>query len=276
MDELIQERILERCVKLFRDEFSHFETANKIQFEIKEDGSLVSNLERKIEEVVGDYLQKRTPWAGFQGEEGVCFEASEGSGEYKWFLDPIDGTISFCNGLDGFAFTLTLVQGSKALATIIDFPRLSKTYTAYSGKGAWLNGKPISVPRALKGEKGVFAISDDYTFAMTGRRPILEKLHNLPFILRTITDIYGYCMVAEGKCVAKFDAAGALWDLWPGYLLITETGGSCLFFSVINPTPDLAGSMLVGQKEVIEEIYHHLKTTDPGLPDPLLYPCIHK
>lgn len=274
MNELLQKETLQNCALLFRQAFFEFEQENKISFETKEDGSLVSNLEKRIEEIVGSFLQRETPWAGFQGEEGFTYDALENKDDYKWYLDPIDGTASFRNGLDVFAFTLTLVHKGKALATIIDFPRLNKTYTAYAGKGAQLNGNTISLKNAIKSEKGIFAMSDDYTFSMTKREKLLDELRRLPFITRTITDIYGYCMVAEGKCAAKFDAAGALWDLWPAHLLITEAGGKCLFFSVENPTEDLAGSMLAGSEDVIEKVYQTIRNQADILPEPSAAPSL--
>lgn len=255
VESLVEKKILEQCVAIFRETFHSFEKREEIAFETKVDGSLVSNLELEVERAVGEFLKRETPWAGFQGEEGVFYEAPSGEMGYRWYLDPIDGTTSFHNHWDTFAFTLTLVKNGEALVTAIDFPRLAKTYKAYLGRGAFLNENPISLENALRTEKAILALSDQYTFEMTERKEVLEKLRTLPYIPRTVTDIHGYCMVAEGKCIAKFDAAGALWDLWPGYLLIREAGGECLFFSLPEQTEDLAGSMLVGHPEVISVIH---------------------
>lgn len=270
IESLVEKKILEQCVELFRKAFHDFEKKNEVVFQTKNDGSLVSNLELEIETVIGAFLQEETPWAGFQGEEGVRYDATVGGNEYRWYLDPIDGTTSFYNGWDTFAFTLTLVKNSEALATVIDFPRLSRTYSAYLGRGAFLNQKPISLEHALQSKKPILALSDQYTFEMTQRETVLYKLRTLPYIPRTVTDIYGYCMVAEGKCIAKFDAAGALWDLWPGYLLIREAGGKCLFFSLPQQSEDLVGSMLVGHPDIIDIIHFVLKDSiDEGiLPNP--------
>jgi len=258
---LIEKDVLENCVKLFDSTFHKFKNDNKLAFEIKCDGSLVSNLEKNVELVIADFLQEMTPWASFQGEEGTFYEARDGTTSFKWYLDPIDGTTSFRNGLDTFAFTLTLVENNKAIATTVYFPCLKKTYIAYSGLGVTLNNEPISMENIHLDDKAIIAISDDYTFDLTDRAAVLQELRKLPYIPRTITDIHGYCLVAEGKCIAKFDAAGALWDLWPGHLLIEEAGGKCLFFPVKNPTEDLAGSMLVGHPEVIQNVYERLQAT---------------
>lgn len=249
-------QIFERSIHLFHAIFDYQEG---LLFSTKIDGSLVSNLELEIENSIGAFLKQATPWAGFTGEEGVQFNAQDGTTDYTWFLDPIDGTISFCNGLDTFAFTLTLTHKSEAIATVIYIPRMNKTYKAFKSHGATLNDHPIKMKRTVTGPKSVFAVSDDYTFAMTERSEVLKHLRTLPYITRNITDIYGYCMVAEGKCIGKFDAAGALWDLSPGYLLIQEAGGKCLYFPMPQPTDDLAGSMLIGEAAFVDDVYQYLR-----------------
>ncbi len=258
VQELIDKEVLNHCSQIFHDILKKLHLEGDIGFAIKHDGSLVSTLELEIEKSVGAFLLEATPWAGFQGEEGVSFESQvEGSG-YKWYLDPIDGTISFKNGIETFAFVLTLVNHDEAVAAIIEFPRLGKTYKAYQNRGATVNDQPISVKKH-DASHAVFAVSDRYTFDMTNRQHILDALHKTPFITRTYTDIFGYSLVAEGKCAGKFDAAGAMWDLWPGYLLIKEAGGDCLFFPVEDPTEDLAGSMLVGSYETVQYVLDYLQ-----------------
>jgi fructose-1,6-bisphosphatase/inositol monophosphatase family enzyme len=172
--------------------------------------------------------------------------------------------------LDTFGFTLTLVHEETPLATIIDFPKLGKTYKAYRHQGATVNEMPIHVRKGVS-EKGLFATSDDYAFKMSNRQEVLPYLRELPCIVRTQTDIHAYCLVAEGKFMGKFDAAGALWDLWPGYLLITEAGGECLFFPAENPTDDLAGSMLLGSRETVRQVFSGLQAKFPHFSNTFTY-----
>src|SRR5690554_3925504 len=76
IEDLVEKKILEQCVELFRKTFHDFEKRNEIAFQTKSDGSLVSNLEFEIETIIGDFLKEEIPWAGFQGEEGVCYDAA--------------------------------------------------------------------------------------------------------------------------------------------------------------------------------------------------------
>ncbi|MCH9620250.1 MAG: 3'(2'),5'-bisphosphate nucleotidase CysQ [Chlamydiales bacterium] len=267
IEELIEMDVLSRCCLLFHDILKQLDIDSKLHFSVKQDGSLVSTLELEIEKKIAAYLQQVTPWAGFRGEEGIAYESQLVDSPFRWYLDPIDGTLSFKNNIDTFAFVLTLVGQGEALATVIEFPRLEKTFKAYKGRGATMNGSAIFVKNSDP-SYSIFAVSDHYTFSMTNRHSILSALQDSPYIIRTYTDIYGYSLVAEGKCAGKFDAAGGLWDLWPGYLLIKEAGGECLFFPVEEPNADLAGSMLVGAPNTISCLkeYINLPTNSSALP----------
>lgn len=247
--------ILQKCLDIFKDEFKFFKGKNK--FHLKDDGSLVSDFEKKVEEKIGKYLKSKTSWAAFQGEEGYYHAAEDKLSEFKWLVDPIDGTISFKNNLDFFAFTLTLIYKNIPIATVIYLPKMKKIYKALKGGGAFCNGQRIFVKNGSLSEHSVIARSDDYVFKKYPSVQQLEEINKIPCIVRNYTDIYAYCLVAEGKCSAKIDAAGALWDLFPGILLIQEAGGIVSFYKLENATNDCYGSLIVGNREIVE--YLHTK-----------------
>lgn len=247
--------ILHEALNLFKDSYNQWSAIPK--FELKQDGSLVSDFEKDVEEKICNRLKQITPWISFQGEEGTNYQADNNEG-YKWYVDPIDGTISFKNDLDTFAFTLTLSHGLSPLAMIAYFPRLDKTYHAIEGQGAYCNGQPIKVRIDEINTHNVIARSDDYVFKTYNSPHTLEQLSTFPAILRTYTDIHAYCLAAEGKITAKIDAAGALWDLMPGMLLMLESGGFSSFYFMDTPTEDCYGSLIVGSETVVKRIHDHL------------------
>lgn len=81
---------------------------------------------------------------------------------------------------------------------------------------------------------------------------------NLPLIFRTYTDVYAHCCVAKGQYVGKVDIAGALWDIFPSFLLIREAGGHVRFYPAERPTTDLYGSLVVGTHQFVETFHSHL------------------
>src|ERR1700729_1642804 len=188
--------IFEECKKIFNDEFLSLNNQNN--FNYKKDGSLVSRLEKSIEKKIGLFLKKKTPKIGFIGEEGYKYIPSQEKNNMFWYIDPIDGTISFKNNLDTFGLTLTLVSNKEPIATLIYFPKLNITYTAYLNQGAYKNGNLFKTPDAEINKYNIIAYSDDYAFSLTKRECFLNTLKKLPYITRSYTDIYAYTLVAEG------------------------------------------------------------------------------
>lgn len=249
-----------RCIKEFDKYFS--EQKECLSFESKSDGSLVSNLEKKIENHFGEMMQEETPWASFKGEEGYYHEAkiTDGENTYCWYVDPIDGTISFRNDLDTFAFTLSLVKNREPLASLIYLPTKAQAYFAYKGQGAFCNNlltgeenKLVIKDHPLE-RSHIVARSDDYAFKYLQRENMLSRCQDIPAIVRTYTDAFAYTQVAAGKYKAKIDAAAALWDLYPVYLLTREAGGEFVIYLAENPTSDLFCSCLAGPLQVINVI----------------------
>lgn len=253
-------KTLFNVLELYKAAYLDWEDRNS--FISKSDGSLVSGFEKDVEYKIGKYLKEITPWASFEGEEGYK-HITNNQEKYKWYIDPIDGTISFKNGLTTFGLTLTLVKDLEPLVTLIFFPKLNETYTAYKGYGAFLNGKKITINSYNSKDKHkIIARSDSYVFRNYNSKQALEKIEQLPFYIRTYTDIHAYSLVATGKIAAKIDAAAALWDLFPGILLIKEAGGVYYFYPAENSSNDHYGSLILGHKSVVEELHEKLHGKD--------------
>ena len=253
---LRSEEIFNKVLKLYKAKYAYWQQKNF--FITKSDGSPVSAFEQEVEYEVGRYMHSITPWASFEGEEGYVHEASSHSNfRYKWYIDPIDGTISFRNRMPFFGFTLTLVRDLEPIATLIYFPSDDTKYEAFKGQGAFFNGKKFTLDLANH-EHQIIARSDSYIFRHYKGAQDLDKIEQLPFYVRTYTDIQAYTFVASGKIAAKIDAAAALWDLFPGVLLIKEAGGVYFFYPADDPTHDHYGSVIVGNKFIVEYLHNTL------------------
>lgn len=268
----IQERkVFDKCLtefdSVFDLEFSH------LSFESKDDGSLVSSLEKSIERHFGEFMKRETPWASFQGEEGYSHSAeTHQDEEYRWYIDPIDGTVSFKNGLDTYALTFTLVRKRDPLATLIYVPQRREYYYAYKGCGAFHVEMLSNVSQQIKiqdthlDKHMIVARSDDYAFDYLNRADLILRCRQVPAVVRTYTDAFAYTQVALGKYQAKLDAAAALWDLYPAYLLIREAGGEFMIYMAPTPTSDLFCSCLSGSKAAVQIIRQHIDSQELGEP----------
>lgn len=268
VDSIVKTKLFDDVVQDFQG--FHDAAFENLKFETKQDGSLVSNFEQTYENRLCKWLQDKTPWAGFQGEEGHTYTAKDlkelgydgpTPSPYCWYCDPIDGTISFRNGLNTYGFTLTLARATKPIATLVHFPKLKQTFTAFLKRGLTYNGTEITIPPLDKlADFRVIAQSDSYVFNVYHKEFLKEALDALPGIKRTYTDIHGYSLSALGQCVGTVDAAGALWDLLPGFLLIREAGGETLFVPAETPELDHYGALVVGPKGFVDEFQKKLES----------------
>src|ERR1700745_644124 len=106
--------------------------------ENKVDGTPVTIADRDIETHMRRMIRAAFPGHAVRGEEF----AAEGSGEFTWVLDPIDGTKSFVSGYPVFGSLIALLQGGSAVLGVIEAPVLGERWIGADGRATHLNGKP--------------------------------------------------------------------------------------------------------------------------------------
>ena len=121
----------------------------------KEDGSLVTRYDLLIDSILTKELKSicNIPVLSEEHKEKI--------GNTYFIIDPIDGTHNFNSGLEFFGIMLGYVENNELLFSVIHLPMLAKTYTAYKGKGAFLNGSKITVRKSTNRFLGVTNIEED-------------------------------------------------------------------------------------------------------------------
>lgn len=109
--------------------------------EKKPDGSIVTNADRAVEELLRLRLPELVPGSQVWGEE---FGFAEDSGNGLWVVDPVDGTTNFAFGSPLWGVTAALVQDGALQIGGIVLPDIGETYIAVRGKGAWCNGERLA------------------------------------------------------------------------------------------------------------------------------------
>src|ERR1019366_2306593 len=113
-----------------------------VRFELKGDFDLVTEADRASEKLIVDSLKARFPDHGILAEEGGGHESTS---EYRWYVDPLDGTTNFAHGYPVFNVTLGLQRAGEAVAGVVYDPIRQEVFSAERGSGAYLNGKRIRV-----------------------------------------------------------------------------------------------------------------------------------
>ncbi len=185
----------------------------------KEDASVVTELDKRVELELKNALRILDESIGFYGEEfGV-----EGNTETFWTIDPIDGTEAFIRGMPFCTNMLCLISDGEPQAALIYNFVLDELYTAIKDKGAYLNGIPIYVSsRNIKHACVEFEIKPT-SFENREKYFAIPRYSNVKFAAAG----FGFCLVASGRIEARvtYDSFGKIWDYAPGVLLVKEAGG---------------------------------------------------
>ncbi len=202
--------------------------------EYKGDVDLVTVADRTSEKLIVERLHATFPEHGIYGEEGT---RSHLESEYRWYIDPLDGTTNFAHGFPVFCVSMGLERRAKSLkpsedgeivAAVIYDPLREEMFTAEKGKGAYLNGKRIHV-------SGTRTLAE----ALVATGFPSRKRHENPnvhfyqeFTLRS----HGVRRAGSAALDLAYTACGRLdaywefnlnpWDTSAGALLVTEAGGT--------------------------------------------------
>ena len=176
--------------------------------------------ERKIKEVIC----KEFPSHSFLGEE----EGRQGESEFMWVIDPIDGTTNFVHGLDYFAHSVALTKNGVPICGVVYNPARKLMYSSYSGKGAFLNRKKISVSKIKSINKSLLISGFSYGGGIFEEKTIksMVSLRGACQDLRRFgSAALDLCAVAEGLCDGYFEYDLKPWDVAAGILIVKEAGG---------------------------------------------------
>jgi myo-inositol-1(or 4)-monophosphatase len=217
---------------------------------------LVSSADRAAEDLVRRSLLRATPDFGFIGEESAA-EDPAGDSELYWVVDPLDGTSNYLCGLPIWSVSIALCQRCAAdfepLAAAISAPPLRKLWTAVSGAGALLNGRPIHVrrepaggglPNAMIATGFPYSINErDASSNLDNFRRMQRRYHKIRRLGSAAIDL---AFVADGTYDGMWELGLKIWDISAGRLLITEAGGE--FEMVTGPRSQLVVHILAAAR----------------------------
>ena len=206
--------------------------------EYKGDVDLVTEADRASEALIKQRLLEAFPTHGIYGEEGTRERLDS---EYRWYVDPLDGTTNFAHQFPVFCVVLGLEQRAPGLAAeqdgtmvagVIYDPLRDELFIAEKGKGAWLNGRRISVSKTKSMQE-----------ALTGTGFPSHKRHkspNIHFYHQVTLRTHGVRRMGSAALDLAYVACGRLdgywefnlnpWDTSAGYLLVEEAGGTLTHF----------------------------------------------
>lgn len=189
---------------------------------------LVTEYDVAVEQRLTESLQKAFPDFTVVGEENTKEIAHPQKAIY---VDPIDGTTNFVHGLPFCAISVGMWEDDKPIAGVVYNPVLDECFSAEHGKGAFLNGKKISVSKQTDFQQSLIATGFPYTKVEKGKdyEWVLETIAKMLPVTRDIRRLgaasIDLCYVACGKLDAYYECNLKPWDVAAGVLILQEAGG---------------------------------------------------
>jgi histidinol-phosphatase len=198
----------------------HYRTA--LAVEAKADGSPVTVADREAEAALREWITRRFPEDGIEGEElGV----SRPDAQRRWIVDPIDGTKTFVRGVPLWGTLVAVVEQTEVLAGAAFFPAVDEMLGAAPGEGAWWNGARCSVSSVDRMDRATVLTTNERFGGDETKRSAWLRLSDRAMMSRSWGDCYGYLLVATGRAEVMVDGRMAAWDAAALLPIIREAGG---------------------------------------------------
>ena len=255
----IEKNVIGLCQEV--GEFIHTESLqfDKSRIEQKDGfNNLVSYVDKESEKKIIAVLEKLVPGAGFLGEEGTD---KKGSNEYRWIIDPLDGTTNFMHALPVFAISIALAKNDKVILGAVHEVNRKECFHAIENNAAFCNDREIHVSPAQDLSQGLMATGFPYfTFDKMDSylniiRAFLDKSHGIRRLGSAATDL---AYVACGRLEGFFEYNLNSWDVAAGTFIVQQAGGVVSDFKGGN-NYIFGGELCAGTKTIHPEMLEIIK-----------------
>jgi myo-inositol-1(or 4)-monophosphatase len=196
----------------------------RVAFELKGDFDLVTEADRASEKLVVERLRSHCPQHSIVAEEGG---GHEGPSEYRWYVDPLDGTTNFAHSFPMFNVTMGLERAGELLAGVIYDPIRQEMFSAERGAGAYLNNRRIHVSNAKRLEDSL--VCTGFPSRKRHLNVNIHFYHQMAMathgVRRTGSAALDLAYVSCGRLDGFWEFGLNAWDMAGGALIVQEAGG---------------------------------------------------
>jgi myo-inositol-1(or 4)-monophosphatase len=250
----------------------HFHQHLKIEY--KGEADLVTAADRAAEVLIRERIRQLWPTHDVLGEEqGLSDQGSE----YRWYVDPLDGTTNFAHGFPVFCVSMALELKGKRIAAVIYDPTRDELFSAEQGGGAQLNGESIHVSKTAQLKESLLATG--FPSQKRHKNPNIYFYHQITLhshgVRRAGSAALDLCNVAAGRFDGFWEFNLNPWDTAAGVLIVEEAGGKVTRFDgspfEINSRETVASNGLIHEALLreFEDVFAG-RGLEP-LPDPRVY-----
>ena len=214
--------------RLLRD----FGEVEQLQVSMKGPGDFVSAADLRAEETLRAELSRARPGFGFLMEESG--ESGEADWEWRWVVDPLDGTSNFLHGIPQWAISVGIEKRladdrSELVAGVIYNPAMDELFWAEKGMGAFLNDRRLRVSGRKEMRESLFATG--IPFANAPRRAefsatLARLMPQVAGVRRFGAAALDLAWVAAGRYEGFWELGLKPWDMAAGVVMVLEAGGT--------------------------------------------------
>lgn len=237
----------------------NMDKVDRLTIEVKAQNDFVSEVDRKAEEQIIYTLRKAYPDHCILAEESGLDDT--GNSDYKWIIDPLDGTTNFLHGFPQFAVSIALQFRNRLEVGVVFDPVKNELFTAARGDGAQLNEKRIRVT----GHKGLAG-------SLLGTGFPFKHPQHLDTYLKTFKAVHpdaagirragsaalDLAWLAAGRMDGFWELGLNSWDMAAGVLLVREAGGIVTDFSGDGDFLE-TGNVVAAAPKVFPELFETIK-----------------
>jgi myo-inositol-1(or 4)-monophosphatase len=246
----------------------------KVDIEYKGEVDVVTVADRRSEKLIVERLTKLWPDHDLMGEEGA--RRTSGS-DYRWYIDPLDGTTNFAHGYPVFCVSIALERGGELIAGTVYDPTRREMFAAEKGGGAWLNDRAMRVSKT--GTLAESLIATGFPSQKRHKNPNIHFYHHITLKTHGVRRAGSAAMDLAYTACGRYDGYWEFnlnpWDTAAGVLLVREAGG------VVSDTDgapfDIASKEVVASNGKLHPaLLHELQAVMAGdgmeeLPDVVAY-----
>jgi myo-inositol-1(or 4)-monophosphatase len=222
------------------------------------DKNLVTEIDKKSEKVIIDFISRKYPSHAVLAEESGEHKKDS---EYLWVIDPLDGTTNFAHGLPIFSVSIGVMKKNEIIAGVVYDVMQNIYYSAEKGSGAFANDNKINVNKNDKIGLGVLVTGFPYNVADNPDNAF-EKFESLTKQARAVRRLgsaaIDFAYVARGVFDGFWEVSLHPWDLCAGKLLVEEAGGLVTDFDG-NKIDIFTPQILASNKKIHQQMIDGLK-----------------
>lgn len=236
-----------------------FENQTDLLTQAKGDNDYVTRIDKEAEQAIIHKIKQSFPDHNFVGEEGGVVEGSDT--DFKWVIDPLDGTTNFIKGIPHFCVSIALLHKGRLDQAVVFDPIRGELFTASKGAGAQLNGFRIRASKAKELNQTILATA----FPFKNKESLAQYQQGFNKIFMQSGDIrrsgsaaLDLAYVAAGRYDGYWERGIKPWDIAAGELLVRESGGLVTDFAGGND-PMHKGEIVAGSPKVVQNLVKYLK-----------------